>query len=73
MEITFANKNQKHARNVKRTSDMALLLTELIESFTILDMLIDCEFPLANELRYDCFFHSLITCVHDCHRHFIAI
>ena len=38
--------NEKCARNVKRTikaSDMALLLTELIESFaiTILDVLID--------------------------------
>ena len=51
MGITFAN--QKYARNVKRTiktSDMALLLIELGESFTIaiLDMLIDCEFQLTH-------------------------
>ena len=32
-----------------RTLDMALLLIELIESFAIaiLDVLIDCEFPLT--------------------------
>ena len=44
--------NQKCARNVKRTiktSDMALLLIELVASFAIavLDALIDCEFPLG--------------------------
>jgi len=59
MEITFAN--NKCARNVKRTiktSDMALLLTESVESFAIaiLDALVDCEFPrltaLYNELRF---------------------
>ena len=33
--------NQKCARNVKRTSDMALLLIELVESFAILNALID--------------------------------
>ena len=45
--------NQKYTRNLKRTiktSDMALLLIELGESFAtaILDMLIDCEFPLTH-------------------------
>ena len=37
---------------------MALLLTELVESFGILDELIDCKFPLTHKLRFDCFsFH----------------
>ena len=45
--------NEKCARNVKRTiktSDMALLLIELVESFAIaiLDVLIDCKFPLTH-------------------------
>ena len=45
--------NQKCARNVKRsikTSDMALLLIELVASFAIaiLDALNDCEFPLGH-------------------------
>ena len=48
MGITFTN--QKCGRNVKKTiktSDMALLLIESIESFTIgiVNALIDCEFP----------------------------
>ena len=59
MGITFAN--QKCGRNVKmtiKTSDMALLLIESIESFTIsvVNALTDCEFPrltaLYNELRF---------------------
>ena len=65
-----ANKNQKCARNVKRTSEMVLLLIELVESFVILDVLINCEFPLTLELRFDCFsFHSLLirNCGYDCH------
>ena len=28
---------------------MALLVIELVESFTILDTLIDCEFPLTHD------------------------
>ena len=53
MEITFAN--TKCARNVKRTiktSDMTLLLTELVGSFAIaiLDALVDCEFPRLTAL-----------------------
>ena len=38
--------NEKCTRNVKRTSDMALLLIELVESFAIINVnvLIDCEF-----------------------------
>ena len=48
MGITFAN--QKCGRNVKRTiktSEMALLLIESIESFTtsVVNVLIDYEFP----------------------------
>ena len=44
MGITFTIANQKHARNMKRTtntSDMALLFIKLVESFAILDVLID--------------------------------
>ena len=54
MGITFANNtNQKCARNLKRTiktSDMALLIRELVYSFAIaiLNVLIDCEFPLTH-------------------------
>ena len=77
MDITFVN--NKCARNVKRTiktSDMALHLTESVESFAIaiLDVLVDCEFPrlaaLYNELRFfDSFsFHVYTTAI--CH--FIA-
>ena len=49
----FAIANQKRARNVKRTiktSDMALLLVKLVESFAIaiFDTLTDCEFPLTH-------------------------
>ena len=38
--------NEKCTRNVKRTSDLALLLIELVESFAIINVnvLIDCEF-----------------------------
>ena len=44
MGIAFAIASQKHARNMKRTintSDMALLFIKLVESFVILDALID--------------------------------
>ena len=49
----FAIANQKCARNVKRTiktSDTALLFIKLVESFTIaiLNVLIDCKFPLTH-------------------------
>ena len=58
MEITFAN--NKYASSVKKTikTDMALLLTKLVESFAIanLDTLIDCEFPrltvLYNKIHF---------------------
>ena len=64
MEITFAN--NKCARNVKRTmktSDMPLLLTELVESFAIaiLDALIDCEFPRLTALYNELGMLSLIA------------
>ena len=73
MEIT-----NKCARNVKRTiktSDVALLLTESVESFAIaiLNALIDCEFlrltVLYNEL---CFLCLLLACVHDSHSSFYS-
>ena len=54
--------NQKCARNVKRTiktSDMALLIIELVESFAILDALIECEFPLT----YCSLLHTRGNCV----------
>ena len=61
--------NQKYARNVKRsikTSDMVLLLIELVASFAIaiLDALNDCEFPLpTRNSNYASF--SYETAIHD--------
>ena len=46
--------SQKCAKNVKRTTDMTLLLIAVNHSpspFAILDAL-DCEFPLTHELRF---------------------
>jgi len=43
---------------------MALLPTELVESFAILDALIDCEYHNTWHL------HLTLTCVHDCHSSF---
>ena len=77
MDITFVN--NKCARNVKRTiktSDMALHLTESVESFAIaiLDTLIDCEFPRLTALYNELHFLSLLLlpCVHDCHLSFYS-
>ena len=59
MEITFANiKCTRNAKKTIKTSDIALLLTESVESFaiTILNALINCEFPrltaLYNKLHF---------------------